>query len=119
LAATLAAPKAKAATDDDKKFLAMAAQSDQNEIPLSQVAEQKATDLRHNPISFIRKDNELPHRVDGKTSLLLPLVERPILEKSLDVAPAKRLLGKKSPLPLAFKIVPKAHDKKIFLVSEL
>jgi putative membrane protein len=44
LAATLAAPKAKAATDDDKKFLAMAAQSDQNEIALSQVAEQKATD---------------------------------------------------------------------------
>ena len=32
-----------AATDDDKKFLATAAQSDQNEIALSQVAEQKAT----------------------------------------------------------------------------
>ncbi len=30
--------KAKAATDDDKKFLAMAAQSDQNEIALSQAA---------------------------------------------------------------------------------
>lgn len=42
LAATLAAPKARAATDDDKKFLAMAAQSDQNEIALSRVAEQKA-----------------------------------------------------------------------------
>ena len=34
---------AKAATDDDKKFLAMAAQSDQNEIALSQVAQEKAT----------------------------------------------------------------------------
>ena len=35
--------KAKAATDDDKKFLAAAAQSDQNEIKLSELAEQKAT----------------------------------------------------------------------------
>lgn len=34
---------AKAATDDDKKFLATAAQSDQNEIALSKVAMQKAT----------------------------------------------------------------------------
>ena len=34
---------ARAATDDDKKFLAMAAQSDQNEIALSQLADQKAT----------------------------------------------------------------------------
>jgi len=33
----------RAATDDDKKFLAMAAQSDQNEIALSQLAEEKAT----------------------------------------------------------------------------
>jgi putative membrane protein len=44
LVAILASTKAKAATDDDKKFLATAAQSDQNEIALSQVAEQKATD---------------------------------------------------------------------------
>ena len=43
-ATTLMPAKAKAETDDDKKFLAMAAQSDQNEIALSQVAEQKATD---------------------------------------------------------------------------
>ncbi|HEY1743505.1 MAG TPA: DUF4142 domain-containing protein [Granulicella sp.] len=42
LAAVMPA-RAKAATDDDKKFLAMAAQSDQNEIALSQLAEQKAT----------------------------------------------------------------------------
>ncbi len=42
LVATMTPSKAKAATDDDKKFLAMAAQSDQNEIALSQVAEQKA-----------------------------------------------------------------------------
>ena len=35
--------KANAASDDDKKFLAMAAQSDQNEIALSKLAEQKAT----------------------------------------------------------------------------
>jgi putative membrane protein len=36
--------KANAQTDDDKKFLAMAAQGDQNEIALSKVAEEKATD---------------------------------------------------------------------------
>lgn len=42
-AAMLIPSKAKAATDDDKKFLAMAAQSDQNEIALSQAAYQKAT----------------------------------------------------------------------------
>ena len=35
--------KAKAQSDGDKKFLAMAAQSDQNEIALSKLAEQKAT----------------------------------------------------------------------------
>lgn len=35
--------KAFAATEDDKKFLAMAAQSDKNEITLSELAEQKAT----------------------------------------------------------------------------
>jgi putative membrane protein len=40
---TLAAPKAVAQTDDDKKFLANAAQSDRNEIALSEAAEQKAT----------------------------------------------------------------------------
>lgn len=34
---------AKASADDDKKFLATAAQSDQNEIALSQLAQQKAT----------------------------------------------------------------------------
>jgi putative membrane protein len=44
LTAILTPTKAKAATDDDKKFLAMAAQSDQNEIALSKLAEQKATD---------------------------------------------------------------------------
>lgn len=42
-ATTLVPSTAKAATDDDKKFLATAAQSDQNEIALSQLAEQKAT----------------------------------------------------------------------------
>jgi putative membrane protein len=35
--------KARAASDDDKKFLATAAQSDENEIGLSKLAEQKAT----------------------------------------------------------------------------
>lgn len=35
--------KAKAADDSDKKFLAMAAQSDVNEIKLSELAEQKAS----------------------------------------------------------------------------
>ena len=35
--------KTRAATDDDRKFLAMAAQSDQNEIALSQLAVEKAT----------------------------------------------------------------------------
>jgi putative membrane protein len=43
IAAALLPIKAKAVTDDDKKFLAMAAQSDQNEIALSQLADQKAT----------------------------------------------------------------------------
>jgi len=36
--------KINAQSDDDKKFLANAAQSDVNEIKLSQLAEQKATD---------------------------------------------------------------------------
>jgi len=36
--------KVNAQSDDDKKFLANAAQSDVNEIKLSQLAEQKATD---------------------------------------------------------------------------
>jgi len=39
----LAAPKAVAQSDDDKKFLANAVQGDKNEIALSEVAEQKAT----------------------------------------------------------------------------
>ena len=43
LASILLPAKARAASDDDKKFLALAAQSDQNEIALSQTAEQKAT----------------------------------------------------------------------------
>ncbi|WP_158944730.1 DUF4142 domain-containing protein [Granulicella sp. S190] len=43
IVAALSPTKAKAVTDDDKKFLATAAQSDQNEIALSQLAEQKAT----------------------------------------------------------------------------
>jgi putative membrane protein len=42
-AAILIPNKAKAQSDDDKKFLAMAAQSDQNEIALSKAAEDKAT----------------------------------------------------------------------------
>jgi putative membrane protein len=42
-AAMLLPAKAKAATDDDKKFLAMAAQSDVNEIKLSELATDKAT----------------------------------------------------------------------------
>jgi hypothetical protein len=50
---------------------------------------------------------------------LLSLIERTILEKSLDVFPAQRLLGQKSPLSLALKIVPQARHKKIFLVSKL
>jgi putative membrane protein len=42
-AAMLIAPAAKAQSDDDKTFLSMAAQSDQNEIALSKVASDKAT----------------------------------------------------------------------------
>ena len=43
-AATILIPnKAKAQSDDDRKFLATAAQSDQNEIALSKTAEEKAT----------------------------------------------------------------------------
>lgn len=41
-AALLVPAKAQTATDDDKKFLATAAQSDVNEIKLSEVAETKA-----------------------------------------------------------------------------
>lgn len=41
--AVILTPKATAQTDDDKKFLADAAQSDRNEIAMSEVAEQKAT----------------------------------------------------------------------------
>jgi len=41
--AAVLTPKATAQSDDDKKFLANAAQSDRNEIALSEVAEQKAT----------------------------------------------------------------------------
>ena len=43
VAALLMPVKAKASADDDKKFLAMASQSDQNEIALSKLAESKAT----------------------------------------------------------------------------
>jgi len=43
LAAALLPFTARAADDDDKKFLANAAQSDQDEIALSQLADQKAT----------------------------------------------------------------------------
>jgi len=43
VAALLLPTHAKASSDDDKKFLTMAAQSDQNEIALSKLAEQKAT----------------------------------------------------------------------------
>jgi putative membrane protein len=42
-AAMLIPAKAKAADDNDKKFLAMAAQSDVNEIKLSELAEQKSS----------------------------------------------------------------------------
>jgi hypothetical protein len=75
--------------------------------------------LRHDPIGLSRKDSELPHRVDGKASLLFPLVERTILKKGLDVLPAKRLSGKKSSLLLALEVVSQARYKEIFLVSEL
>jgi putative membrane protein len=43
VASCLMPSKVRAQSDDDKKFLAMAAQSDQNEIALSKLAEQKAT----------------------------------------------------------------------------
>jgi putative membrane protein len=43
LTSSLLPNKARAQSDDDKKFLTMAAQSDQNEIALSKSAEQKAT----------------------------------------------------------------------------
>ncbi|MDQ2833491.1 MAG: DUF4142 domain-containing protein [Acidobacteriota bacterium] len=43
-AALLAPARAHAQSDDDKKFLATASQSDVNEIKLSELAEQKATD---------------------------------------------------------------------------
>ncbi len=43
LATTFIPATAKAATDEDKKFLAKAAQSDQNEIALSKLAQEKAS----------------------------------------------------------------------------
>jgi putative membrane protein len=43
VASSLMPSQARAQSDDDKKFLAMAAQSDQNEIALSKLADQKAT----------------------------------------------------------------------------
>jgi len=46
-------------------------------------------------VSIFRKDGELPHRLDGKTSLLLPLVKGTVFEKRFDVLLAKRLLGEK------------------------
>ena len=32
--------------------------------------------LCHDRMSFVRKDSEFPHRVDGKASLLFSLIER-------------------------------------------
>src|SRR5580692_10890808 len=75
--------------------------------------------LYHDSISLIWKNRELPHGIDGKAPLLFPFVERTILKKSLDVLPAKGLSGEKSSLLLALKIVAKARNKKIILVSEL
>ena len=69
------------------------------------------TILRHDPVSFIRKNRKLPHGIDGKAPLLFPLVERTILKKSLDVLPAKRLPGEKSSLFLAVQVVPQARYK--------
>jgi len=43
LASALLPARANAESDSDKKFLAMAAQSDQNEIALSKLAQEKAT----------------------------------------------------------------------------
>jgi hypothetical protein len=48
-----------------------------------------------------------------------PLIKRTILEKSLDVLPAKRLLGEEPSLLLALKIVPKARYKEIFPLGRL
>jgi hypothetical protein len=70
-------------------------------------------------MSLVRKDSELPHRVDGKAHLLFPFVERTILKKSLDVLPAKRLSGEKSSLLLSLKVMSKTRHKKIALASEL
>jgi hypothetical protein len=75
--------------------------------------------LRHNPISLIRKDSELPLGIDGKVPLLFPPVKRTVLKKRLDVLPAKRLFGQGPAFPLALKIVTKARNKKIFFISEL
>jgi hypothetical protein len=69
-------------------------------------------------MGLVRKDSELPHRADGKTSPPLPLVERTILDKILDVLPAKRLPGENSSLLLTLKVMPQTGNKEIFLVSE-
>jgi hypothetical protein len=67
----------------------------------------------------MRKDSELAHRVNRKTSLLLSPVDGTTFEKGLDVVPAKRLPGQKPPLRLALKIMAKARYKEIFLVPKL
>ena len=50
-----------AATDDDKKFLATAAQSDVNEIKISELAEQKASDPRVKAFAqkMVKEHNQL------------------------------------------------------------
>ena len=45
------------------------------------------------PVSLLRKDGKFPHRVDGETSLLFPLVKGTTFEKHFDVLPAKRFFG--------------------------
>jgi hypothetical protein len=65
------------------------------------------------------KNGEFPHRVDRKAAVPVLLVEGTMLEESLDVFPTKRLIGKKPPLLLGIKVVPKARYKQIFLVPEL
>jgi len=62
--------------------------------------QQQHSILGNSFISLLWKDGKFPHRIDGKTSLLLSFVKGTILEKRFDVLPAKGLFGEKSSLVL-------------------
>ena len=77
--------------------------------------QQQHSILGNSSISLLWKDGKFPHRVDGKTSLLLPFVEGTILEKRFNVLPANGLFGEKSSLVLALKVAAEGTPKRDLL----